>query len=142
MSTAAGCGTVHSRVSCVAQWVVSQAAATPSAPALASGSGALTYAELDSRSSVLADLLRAAGVGPDVVVGLLTPRSPAMVVAALGILKSGGAYLPLDPTYPRSRLAFILDDSEVPVLMAGDCEKDRLPPAERPNSALAPVAMT
>jgi len=136
MSTAAGCGTVHSRVSCVAQWVVSQAAATPSALALASASGALTYAELDSRSSVLADLLRAAGVGPDVVVGLLTPRSPAMVVAALGILKSGGAYLPLDPTYPRSRLAFILDDSEVPVLMAGDCVKDRLPPAERPTILL------
>jgi amino acid adenylation domain-containing protein len=73
----------------------------------------LSYRELEERSSALACVLRGLGVGADMVVGLCTPRSPAMVVGALGILKAGGAYLPLDPAYPTARLLFMLDDADV-----------------------------
>jgi amino acid adenylation domain-containing protein len=111
----------------VADLVASQAAATPDAAALASATCVLSYKELDERASALADLLWALGVGPDVVVGLCAPRSPEMVVGALGILKAGGAYLPLDPTYPAARLAFMLDDGQVPVVVTGHCVKDRVP---------------
>ena len=111
----------------VAELVASQAAATPDAVALTSATGVLSYKELDERASALADVLRALGVGPDVVVGLCAPRSPAMVVGALGILKAGGAYLPLDPTYPAARLAFVLDDGPVPVVVTAQCVKDQVP---------------
>jgi amino acid adenylation domain-containing protein len=111
----------------VAELVASQAAATPDALALTSATRILSYKELDERASALADVLRALGVGPDVVVGLCAPRSAVMVVGALGILKAGGAYLPLDPTYPAARLAFVLDDGPVPVVVTGHCVKDQVP---------------
>ena len=111
----------------VADLVASQAAATPDAAALTSATCVLSYKELDERASALADVLWALGVGPDVVVGLCAPRSPEMVVGALGILKAGGAYLPLDPTYPAARLAFMLDDGQVPVVVTGHCVKNRVP---------------
>jgi amino acid adenylation domain-containing protein len=111
----------------VADLVASQAAATPDAAALTSATCVLSYKELDERASALADVLWALGVGPDVVVGLCAPRSPEMVVGALGILKAGGAYLPLDPTYPAARLAFMLDDGQVPVVVTGHCVKNQVP---------------
>ncbi len=80
----------------------------------------LSYRELDERSNQLAHRLRALGVGPDVLVGLCVQRSLEMVVGILGILKAGGAYLPLDPEYPRDRLAFMVQDAEVPVLVTQD----------------------
>ena len=58
-----------------------------------------------------------AGVGPEVLVGICVERSLDMIVALLGILKAGGAYVPLDPTYPQDRLAFILEDAQVAVLL-------------------------
>jgi amino acid adenylation domain-containing protein len=119
--------TAHPQASSVAELVASQAAATPNAVALTSATRVLSYKELDERASALADVLRALGVGPDVVVGLCAPRSLGMVVGALGILKAGAAYLPLDPTYPTARLAFVLDDAQVPVVVAGYCVKDRVP---------------
>ena len=79
--------------------------------------GALSYGELEPRANQLAHHLRALGVGPEVVVGLCLERSPAMMVALLAILKAGGAYLPLDPDYPRERLAFMLADAGAPVLV-------------------------
>jgi amino acid adenylation domain-containing protein len=115
------------KVETVAELVTFQAAATPDAIALASTKRVWSYRELDERASALADTLRTLGVGPEVVVGLCMPRSPVMVVGALAILKAGGAYLPLDPTYPAARLAFLLDDGQVPVVVAGQRIKERVP---------------
>src|SRR5207253_3600918 len=77
----------------------------------------LTYGELDRRAGRLAAELRGQGVGPDVLVGLLVERSLDMVVALLGILKAGGAYVPLDPAFPAERLAGIIEDSGMSVLV-------------------------
>ncbi|MFS8070706.1 MAG: condensation domain-containing protein, partial [Byssovorax sp.] len=85
--------------------------------ALVAGPERLTFRELDRRSNRLANHLRARGVGPDVVVGLLADRSAAMIVGLLGILKAGGAYVPLDPGYPEPRLAQILADARCPVVV-------------------------
>ena len=119
--------TARAAAKTVAELVASQAAGKPAAVAVTSASRALSYGELDARASALAAQLHGLGVGPDVVVGLCIPRSPAMVVAALAILKAGGAYLPLDPSYPVARLAFMLDDAQVPVLIVAHCAKDQAP---------------
>jgi amino acid adenylation domain-containing protein len=113
-------------VGTVADLVTFQAAANPDAIALASTKCVWRYRELDEKASALADVLRTFGVGPEVVVGLCMPRSPIMVVGALGILKAGGAYLPLDPAYPAARLEFLLDDGEVPVVVAGELVRERV----------------
>jgi amino acid adenylation domain-containing protein len=119
--------TPFSKVKTVADLVASQAAVRPDAIALTSKNRVWTYGELDERASALADMLRTLGVGPEVVVGLCMPRSPTMVVGALGILKAGGAYLPLDPAYPAARLAFLLEDGQVPAVVAGELIKERVP---------------
>lgn len=108
-----------SRPTSVPEMVAAQGAATPDATALVAGPERLTYAELDRRSNQLARFLKAAGVGPDQLVGLAMERSPSMVVAALAILKAGGAYVPLDPTLPAERLDFMLRDAELQVLITG-----------------------
>jgi amino acid adenylation domain-containing protein len=77
----------------------------------------LTYGELNARADQLAHHLRRQGIGPDVLVGLCMERSIEMVVGLLGILKAGGAYLPIDPNYPRERIAFMLEDAQVSVLL-------------------------
>jgi amino acid adenylation domain-containing protein len=81
------------------------------------GQQALTYWALNQRANQLAHYLQTLGVGPEVPVGLCMERSLDMVVGLLGILKAGGAYIPLDPQYPAARLAFMLDDSKIPVLL-------------------------
>jgi amino acid adenylation domain-containing protein len=77
----------------------------------------LTYRELNQRANRLAHRLRGLGVGPDVLVGLCVERSIELVIGMLGILKAGGAYVPFDPSYPKDRLAFLLKDSDVSVLL-------------------------
>ena len=77
----------------------------------------LSYAALDAHANRLAHHLRALGVGPETVVGLLVDRSLEMVIGLLGILKAGGAYLPLDPAYPAERLSFMLADAGCAVLV-------------------------
>jgi len=104
-----------------------QAARTPGAVAVEGEGVSLTYAELDARSNRLAHHLRRCGVGPDVRVGLSVERSPEMAVGILGVLKAGGAYVPLDPAYPADRLAFMLSDARVPVLLTQRRLRDRLP---------------
>ncbi|KUJ35542.1 non-ribosomal peptide synthetase [Streptomyces rimosus subsp. rimosus] len=88
---------------------------TPDAPALATGDRTVTYAELDARANRLAHWLRAQGVGPEKLVGVLLPRSAEMVVAVLAVHKAGGAYLPVDPEYPQERRDYLLADA-APVL--------------------------
>lgn len=85
--------------------------------ALISKKERLTYKELDERSNQLAHYLQKKGVGPEVIVGLCLERSVSLVVALLGILKAGGAYLPLDGGYPKSRLNFMLQDSNASVIV-------------------------
>src|SRR5262249_1331044 len=94
-----------------------QAERTPGAVAVLYKEDQLKYRELNARANQLAHYLRKLGVGPDVRVGLLFERSIEMVVALLGVLKAGGAYLPLDPAYPAERLEFMMADAEIPVLI-------------------------
>src|SRR5580692_8456886 len=77
----------------------------------------LTYGELDERSNQLAAHLRSLGVRPEVPVALYLDRSLEMVVAILGVLKAGGCYVPIDLSYPKDRVAFMLEDTEAPVLL-------------------------
>ncbi|AGP35405.1 hypothetical protein SCE1572_13250 [Sorangium cellulosum So0157-2] len=94
-----------------------QAERTPDAIAAEHGEQQLSYRELNRRANQLARHLRTLGVGPEVMVGLCVERSVEMLVGLLGILKAGGAYVPLDPTYPRERLAFMMSDAALPVLL-------------------------
>jgi amino acid adenylation domain-containing protein len=94
-----------------------QAERTPNATAMVFENEHLTYRELNRRANQLASHLVKLGVGPDVLVGILVERSFDMIVGLLGILKAGGAYVPLDPAYPRDRVAFMLEDANVPVLL-------------------------
>ena len=93
------------------------AARQPGAPALIFEGQTLSYRELDERANQLAHHLRARGVGPETLVGISMHRSLEMIVAVLGTLKAGGAYVPLDPTYPKDRLAFMLEDARVSMLL-------------------------
>ena len=88
----------------------------------------LTYRELNGRANQLARYLRSLGVEADRLVGLCVERSLDMVVGLLGILKAGGAYLPLDPEYPQERLSFMLEDTQVKVLLTQAKFRDSLPP--------------
>ncbi|MEU8264295.1 amino acid adenylation domain-containing protein [Micromonospora sp. NPDC048999] len=90
-----------------------QVDATPAAAAVQCGSEVLTYGELDARANRLARLLRAYGAGPDRVVAVALPRSVDLVVAVLGVLKAGSAFLPLDPEQPPARAALMLADGPV-----------------------------
>ncbi|WP_354683022.1 amino acid adenylation domain-containing protein [Cupriavidus necator] len=94
------------------------AAATPDAVALAADGEQYGYRELNRRANALARQLVARGVGPDVRVGVLAERSAELVVALLAILKAGGAYVPFDPDYPADRLAYLVEDSGVALLLA------------------------
>jgi amino acid adenylation domain-containing protein len=104
-----------------------RASATPEAVALFCEERALSYSQLNERANRLARRLRRLGVGPDALVAVCAERSPEMVVALLGILKAGGAYVPLDPTYPKERLAFMLEDARPAVLLTQSRLADRLP---------------
>jgi amino acid adenylation domain-containing protein len=104
-----------------------QARTTPDSTALIFGGEQLTYRELDSRADQLAARLRSGGVGPDVLVGICMNRSPEMVVALLGVLKAGGAYVPLDPEYPQARLASMMEDAGVSLLLTQERLLGRLP---------------
>ncbi|HEY0781135.1 MAG TPA: condensation domain-containing protein, partial [Thermoanaerobaculia bacterium] len=97
--------------------VVGWAERSPDAPAVVFGPESLSYRELDRRSNGLARRLIRSGVGPDRIVAICAERSLEMAVAVLAVLKAGGAYMPLDPTYPSERLSFLLADSGAPVLL-------------------------
>ena len=130
---------------CIHQLIEEQAALTPDAIAVVfenqsnreQGTGnreqglksrtELTYRELNSRANQLAHYLRFLGVETEVIVGLCVERSLEMIVALMGILKAGGVYLPLDPEYPPERLQFMLEDSQVSLLLTQGLLVDKLP---------------
>jgi natural product biosynthesis luciferase-like monooxygenase protein len=107
-----------------------QAEQIPDQVALAFESEQLTYRELNSRANQMARHLNTLGVGPETLVGICMDRSPEMVITMLGVLKAGGAYLPLDPSYPSARLALVVEDSRVRVI----CTQRRL------SSLVSPLA--
>src|SRR5271166_3382736 len=120
-------GVNQSPVKFVPDLVSARARTAPDALALSSASEVVSYSTLEERSNQLANYLRSLGVGPEVLVGVCLERSPAMAMAALAILKAGGAYVPLDPTYPPERLAFMLEDSRVPILITRETINQELP---------------
>lgn len=101
----------------VSELVAKQVMRTPQAMALRFGNEQMTYCELQQRVSALAQRLRCAGAAPQTRVGICADRSLEMVVGLLAILETGAAYVPLDPTYPRARLAYMLRDSGCTVLL-------------------------
>ncbi len=115
----------------LAQW----AARTPDAPAVRDGDRVLTYAELHGRAERLALDLRAAGAGPERVVAIALDRSVDLVVAALAVLRSGAAYLPLDPDYPADRLRHMLADAAPVVTLTSASVADRLGADAMPGGA-------
>ncbi|WP_189267314.1 non-ribosomal peptide synthase/polyketide synthase [Streptomyces fuscichromogenes] len=94
-----------------------QVAATPDAVALVCGDSELTYRQLNAKANRFAHALIARGVGPEQVVAVALSRSVESVVAVLGVLKAGAAYLPVDPAYPQARIAFMLDDAQPTVVI-------------------------
>ncbi|BAY46373.1 amino acid adenylation domain-containing protein [Scytonema sp. HK-05] len=100
---------------------------TPDAVALMYEEQQLTYQELNALANQFAHYLKTLGVGPEVLVGIFVERSLEMVVGLLGILKAGGAYVPLDPTYPKERLAFMLQNSQPLVLLTQEFLITELP---------------
>ncbi|MEX3526072.1 MAG: amino acid adenylation domain-containing protein [Burkholderia sp.] len=110
--------------------IAKQAARRPSAVALVHDGEAIDYGTLDARTNRIAHALRAAGVGPDVRVGIAIERSAGMIVAILGVLKAGGAYVPLDPSYPAERLTMMIEDSGIVLALterASADDRGRLP---------------
>lgn len=103
------------------------AAHSPAKIALVFAGQQLTYAELNARANRLANYLRGLGVGPEIAVGICMERSLEMVVAVLAVLKSGGLYVPLDPSHPRDRLALVLGDAGISVLLTQERVEKKLP---------------
>jgi natural product biosynthesis luciferase-like monooxygenase protein/amino acid adenylation domain-containing protein len=121
---------------CIHECFEEQVQRTPHAVALVFGDQQLTYRELDQHATALAEHLHRLGVGPGACVGVCMTRSLEMLVGLLGIHKAGGAYLPLDPSYPKERLAFMLEDARVQWLVTSE-------PTALPSdiSGLGPTAM-
>ena len=112
---------------CVHTLFETQAELMPEATAIVFDDQGLSYRELNRRANQLAHYLRSKGVGPEVLVGLCVERGIGMVIGTLGVLKSGGAYVPMDTAYPPDRLAFLLEDSNVKVLITERSVQDVLP---------------
>ncbi|MFE3197914.1 amino acid adenylation domain-containing protein [Embleya sp. NPDC059237] len=113
--------TVPVREATVAELVTAQVIRTPDATAVVCGQTTLSYRELNARADRLAAVLHAHGVRPDALVAVALPRSADLVVALLGVLKAGGAYLPIDPGYPAARVELLLDAAD-PALLLTDYE--------------------
>jgi amino acid adenylation domain-containing protein len=112
---------------CFHQLFETQVERTPEAEAVVFGEQSLSFHHLNNRANRLAHHLRSLGVGPETLVGISVERSIEMVVGILGILKAGGAFVPLDPSYPRERLAFMIEDSGIEVLLTQETLLDVLP---------------
>ncbi|MFL6198486.1 MAG: amino acid adenylation domain-containing protein, partial [Thermoanaerobaculia bacterium] len=126
-----GLRTTYPRNATLVELFAAHVERAPEAPAVAFGDGSLTYAELDRRANRLARHLSGLGVGPGSLVGLCLERSAGLIVSMLGILKTGGAYLPLDPSSPAERLRWMLwmlEDTGVRVAIDGGALEGSAPP--------------
>ncbi|HAJ59259.1 MAG TPA: non-ribosomal peptide synthetase [Cyanobacteria bacterium UBA8543] len=112
---------------CIHQLFEEQVEQTPDNIALVYENQQLTYAELNAQANKIARYLQGLGVKPEVLVGVCITRSLSMLVGLLGILKAGGAYVPLDPSLPTQRLAFVINDTQMPVLLTQKHLAARLP---------------
>lgn len=121
---------------CIHQLFEAQVEKTPDAVAVILENKQLTYRELNQQANQLAHYLKKLGVKPEVLVGICVERSIAMIVGLLGIIKAGGAYVPLDPRLPQQRLAFMLSDSQVSVLLTQESLVTMLPDLEFPVVSL------
>ncbi|WP_416422489.1 amino acid adenylation domain-containing protein [Pseudomonas sp. App30] len=115
------------------QLIEAQAARSPDAVAVIADDGQLTYSQLNARANRLAGYLREQGVGPDVAVGIALERGAALPVALLAVMKAGGAYVPMDPEFPRERLAHMLEDSGLSLLLSERRLLAALPPTQVPT---------
>ncbi|HEU5377722.1 MAG TPA: amino acid adenylation domain-containing protein, partial [Ktedonobacteraceae bacterium] len=118
---------VYPHEHCVHHLFERQAEQTPDAVALVFEEQHLTYSEMNRQANQLAHILQKWGVGPEVRVGICLERSSDMVIALLAIFKAGGAYVPLDPNYPLKRLAFLMNDAQIVVLLTQEALMTRLP---------------
>jgi amino acid adenylation domain-containing protein len=118
----------YPRAPCIPELVARWALATPDALAVSEDGTVLTYRDLDARANQLAHRLRALGARADSVVGLCIPRSSALIIGALGILKTGAAYVALDTAWPADRLAFLLKDAQAPLLVTQQSLVERISP--------------
>jgi amino acid adenylation domain-containing protein len=112
---------------CIHQLFEEQVERTPDAVAVVFEGEQLTYRELNAKANQLANYLQTLGVKPEILVGICVERGLEMLVGLLGILKAGGAYVPLDPKYPIERLSFMLEDTQVPVLLTQQQLLEKLP---------------
>ena len=112
---------------CIHKLFEAQAARTPNNIAVVDNEQSLTYGELNRRANQLARYLKRIGAGPDQRIGICIERSLNMVVALLGVIKAGAAYVPLDPYYPRKRLSFYLNDSQVSLLLTEEQFAEAIP---------------
>ncbi len=113
-----------------------RATETPEAIAVVYDAERFSYAELNAKANQLAHYLQEMGVVPDVLVGLCVKRSVEMVIGLLGVLKAGGAYVPIDPEYPPDRLAYMLEDANVTVLLTQEKLLNQLPNHNAPTLCL------
>jgi len=120
-------GTNYSQQSCIHHLFEKQVERTPHATAVVFEQKQLTYGELNRKANQLAHRLHRLRVGPEVPVAICTDRSLDMMIGLLGVLKAGGAYLPMDPSFPQDRLAFMLEDTEAPVILTQSHLVKRLP---------------
>ncbi|MEU9994297.1 amino acid adenylation domain-containing protein [Streptomyces sp. NPDC050848] len=123
----------------VAELVAAQAGRTPDAVAVVFGAQEVTYRELDARADRLAHHLRGLGAGPDVPVAVCLERGPELIVALLAVLRSGSAYVPLDPHHPVDRLRFVLGDTAAPVVVTQESLREKLSAgaADAPRTVVA-----
>ncbi len=112
---------------CLHRLFESQVEKSPDAVAVVFEDQAITYGELNRKANRLAHYLQLLGIGPDTIVGICVERSIEMILGILAVLKAGGAYLPMDPVYPADRLAFMMQDAGVPVLLTQSHLVNRLP---------------
>ncbi|MEW6734992.1 MAG: amino acid adenylation domain-containing protein, partial [Acidobacteriota bacterium] len=123
-------------VECVHHLFEKQVERTPNAIALTFADNNLSYRELNLRANQLADFLRLMKVEPEQLIGICVERSIEMVIGLLGILKAGGVFIPIDPTYPQERITFILQDTRLGVLLITSRVKHILPKVELPTICL------
>jgi amino acid adenylation domain-containing protein len=129
-------GLAHDRAATLPSLWAAQVARTPDAVAVIDGEQRLTYAELAARSGVVAQQLHAYGVGPEDRVGVCLERSADLVAALLGVLQTGGSYVPLDPAYPAARLQFMFEDADVVAVVCQASTAGALPEHDQPTVSM------